>query len=516
MPTTNSVPRGQKTVKGSGSEPESTQGAGKTGGFRTPVPRVLARFPDLDAKEGGVEVPTETLPSFEGRFVHQKLAMRILVGVAVVLVLMAVLPKMFQEKGAGDSDGTASSKPSWQPENPAPDALAAPPWNGGGQVTDSAIGSADVRPVELPPMDYQAGPDAAARSAVVPATELAAENVGHPGDGNENRWEQQATTLNREQSLVSADEAARMDYRPGVSPNADSGANSYYPQNSTVNRASAIPDSQLPAAGYGNGYQADASAQPYRQGYGAGAYAEQSGRYDTAGRDGNRPAAPTAYQEPAATYPSYADNGSSGSSYEAGYRSSAASTPSQAYDAGSQGIGGGSADYRDYRQAATGNYRQPDTNDYRQMPVADYRQMPVADYRQSATSDYRQSAAADYRQGAVPDYRQASQPVNSGAGSTSGYPAQPYRSGYGDPRQNELPQQQYGSGYSQESGGYPSTGIQNGTGAGVAPAQGTSYYQADRRNEAGTGNASYGDQPGAAYFQGTIEQAPVNSGTRLY
>lgn len=484
MSTTNSVQRGQKSAKASSNVPKQLESAYSADGFRTPVPRVLARFPDLDDNATSEE-PVETLAGLDGRIVNQKLATRVLLGVAVVLLLMAVVPLVFQRKGGKtDSDSAASAKPSWQPENPAPEASAAPPWNDAArQIDRSPLPSESIRMEPATALDYRGSADPSRAPALPAATELASDPARTPRAATENAWEQ-AALANRGQSLALTEDSARMDNGQRANGGADGADSQYQAQHSTINRASAIPDAQQPVGGYRDDYQASQyqanqyqASQPvpsYRQGYGTGSYAEQSNSYGATVRDDSRPAAPTVYQE-SVSAPSYRDDSRTNSWQEPAYRSTdGGAVAPRGYPAQAPAGGGGQSVYN----GSTGG---------------DYRQVPVADYRYpSQAADYRSTPTADYS-------------------------SQPYRPDYREPRQNNARQQQYGNEYSQEPGAYrPTSGYQDGAGASVAPAQGTPYYQADRRYEAATGYAPHETQPGEARFQGTIEQAPVNSGSRLY
>ncbi len=475
MSTTNSVQRGQKSAKTSSNMPEQPKSICSGDGFRTPMPRVLARFPDLDASET-CEEPVETLAGLDGRMVNQKLVTRVLLGVAAVLLLMAVVPLAFQRKGGeADSNSAASTKPSWQPENPAPDASAAPAWNDAPrQVDRSALSSESTRMEPAPALD-SAGPS---RTPALPvATELTSDPARPPRAATEGAWEQ-AALANRGQSLALTEDSARMDNGQRANGSADGVDSQYHAQHSTINRPSAIPDAQQPVGGYrgdyqANQYQANQPVPSYRQGYGTGSYAEQSGSYGATVREDSRPAAPTVYQE-SVPAPSYRDDSRTSSWQEPAYRSTDGGAVAPRGYAAQTPAGGGQSAYN----GGTGG---------------DYRQVPAADYRYpSQPADYRSTPAADYS-------------------------SQPYRPDYREPRRNDAPQQQYGNGYSPEPAAYrPTSGYQDGAGASVAPARGAPYYQADRRYEATTGYAPHAAQPGEARFQGTIEQAPVSSGSRLY
>ncbi len=509
MSTTNSVPRGQKYAKASSSVPEESESGRSVNGFRTPMPRVLARFPDLDVSETSEE-PVETLAGLDGRIINQKLATRVLFGIAVVLLLVAVLPLAFQRKGdKTDSDSAASTKPSWQPENPAPEASAAPPWNDASRQVDGAIlPSENTRMEPASALENRGSANPSSTPVLPAASKLTSEPSRPPRAATEDARER-AALANRGQSLVLNEDSTRMDNGQQATGGADGIDSRHHTQYSTINRASAIPDVQQPADGYrgdyqanqyqanqyqanqyqanqyqanqyqanqyqANQYQASQPAPTYRQGYGTGTYAEQSGGYGATVRDDSRPTAPTVYQESVPS-PLYRDDSRTNSWQEPAYRStdSGAVAP-QGYPA--QAPAGGDA------QSA---YNGSTGGDYRQVPVADYRYP-------SQSADYRSTPTADY-------------------------PSQPYRPNYREPRQNDAPQQQYGNGYSQEPGAYrPTSEYQNGTGASVAPARGAPYYQADRRNEAATGYVPHQAQPGEARFQGTIEQAPASSGSRLY
>ena len=499
MSTTNSVQRGQNSAKASSNVPEQPKSARSGDGFRTPMPRVLARFPDLDASETSEE-PVETLAGLDGRIVNQKLATRVLLGVAVVLLLMAVVPLAFQRKGGkDDSDSAASNKPSWQPENPAPEASAAPPWNDAArQIGKSPLSSEDIRMEPAPALDYRGSADPSRTPALPAATELTSDPARPPRAATEDAWEQ-ATLANRGQSLALTEDSARMDNGQRANGSADGGDSQYHARHSTSNRASAIPDAQQPVGGYRDGYQANQyqanqyqanqyqagqyqagqyqAGQPvpsYRQGYGTGSYAEQSGSYGATVHEDGRPAAPTVYQE-SVPVPSYRDDSRTSSWREPAYRST----------------DGGAAATRGYAA-----------------------QTPASGGGQSA---YNGETGGDYRQVPVADYRYPSQPADYGTTPAADYSSQPYRPDYREPRRNDAPQQQYGNGYSPEPGAYrPTSGYQDGASASVAPARGAPYYQADRRYEATTGYAPHETQPGEARFQGTIEQAPVGSGSRLY
>ncbi|MDZ7619807.1 MAG: hypothetical protein U1E05_22645 [Patescibacteria group bacterium] len=436
-------------------------------GFRTPVPRVLARFPDVEAGEKPEET-VEPLAGLDGRIVNQKLATRVLLGVAVVLLLVAVLPLVFQRKGGEPHSGdAASAKPAWEPENPAPLASAAPAWGGAaGAVSPPGFPDGGARVEALPEVDYRGAGESSRMPAMPAAAGVAADASGAGA------WEQ-ASLANRGQSLGPAEESRGVDARRQAAIGGDGRDSGYHSQYTATNQPSAISGDPSYAGGYRGDHPSGQAGAGYRPDYAAGVYAEQSGGYRAPIRDDSRPAA---YQEPIPSHQAYRDDSRTGAWQEPAYRSTQADAGAQQGYAAQPSAGG----------AGQSGYYGPAGGDYRQAPAADYRYP-------SQTADYRANPAADYS-------------------------AEPPRPDYRETWQNQPPRQQYGNGgYGQDPGMYRSTsGYRDDAGASLAPAQGAPYYQADRRYEANGRNAPYEAQPGAAQFQGTIEQAPVSSGSRLY
>ena len=84
----------------------------------TSQPKVLARVPQVDparlgatpgeadAADSPAEAPKrDRLPGFDGRLINQRLATRLLIGGAVALLLVAIVPLAFRGDGDEQSDG---------------------------------------------------------------------------------------------------------------------------------------------------------------------------------------------------------------------------------------------------------------------------------------------------------------------------------------------------------------------------------------------------------------------------
>jgi len=109
---------------------------------------VLARIPDLNAHRSNAhdsEAMDSKLPASTGRLLSQALSFKLLAGAAFLLLLAAIVPFLFNKKGA--------------PSDASPSMASAPPWHPGPIVAE-----ADIPPVGNP---------TAARAATSPPTPAA-------------------------------------------------------------------------------------------------------------------------------------------------------------------------------------------------------------------------------------------------------------------------------------------------------------------------------------------------------
>jgi len=211
---------------------------------------------------------SDRLPGFDGRIINQRLATRILIGGAVALLLIAIVPLAFRGGDEEDGGEVADAPPAWQPENPAPDAPDAPAWPAA-EATPGQPGSyADATPSIAPfsnqgeqvtrgpqaPRSVSAPPDWPAPTSI---DESANQAVTPPWSQNggagqadrdfRNTPANRALT-NQGQSLPSADLPSEMTAGNdgyGTAPNRET---------------TPMPDAHSPADRYEGRYQA---AQPY-------------------------------------------------------------------------------------------------------------------------------------------------------------------------------------------------------------------------------------------------------------
>ena len=107
-------------------------------------PPVLARMPNLESTPPKRDEKTALRRGREGRLLGSKWAMWLLVGAAVGLVLLAVLPLVLSKKGTGSP---SSNDHSWRSEVPAPSATLAAPWTA---PSGESPGSGPSRPATAP------------------------------------------------------------------------------------------------------------------------------------------------------------------------------------------------------------------------------------------------------------------------------------------------------------------------------------------------------------------------------
>jgi hypothetical protein len=87
---------------------------------------VLARIPDVATAEHGGH---KTVPKSTGRVIGQSLSFKLLAGVVLLLVVVAIIPFALWKHGQStDSPATADAMPAWHPGSPAPSAATAPSW----------------------------------------------------------------------------------------------------------------------------------------------------------------------------------------------------------------------------------------------------------------------------------------------------------------------------------------------------------------------------------------------------
>lgn len=473
-------------------------------GPRSPRPRVLARFPDLDAKQP-IDEPVETFAGLDGRIINQKLARRILVGIACLLILAAVLPLAFRREGKKQGAGdTASSQPSWQPENPAPDASVAPVWGDAATRVDEAV---LPRRQAAGDSALPAGHDDTAglphTSTFRAAEPPAAQTPGPPKPATDvleqprQQSQEQGALANHGQSIVPPDEAALDSAKRGQFDGADRADLARAPEydrrsptaRSTNNQPSELPHAQSSVDRYGSGYQAAGPEPRYQQG------------------------GPAGYREPAPSYQPYQNDPAARQWQDSTYRDSS----------------GVSVERRDYAaEPASGNWSScgtgsaanscnvPHSGDYRTQTGADYRSYQAPGYRSQQAADYRSQQPADYRSEQASGYSPQSTANHGYSPQAHDYRSVPATGNWSSPAAGAPSQPYYGTPNSQ-----PAPGYYDGTGTHTAPGQGMPYYQADRRTEPAAGYAPYNAQPSGAHFQGTIEQPPVpaqydTSGSRLY
>lgn len=88
------------------------------------MPMVLARIPKIGTSGNGRT--RQELPLSRGRVIDQALSAKVLGGVALALVIVAIVPWMF--RGNSKPPTSAAAAPAWQPDPPAASAEAAPVW----------------------------------------------------------------------------------------------------------------------------------------------------------------------------------------------------------------------------------------------------------------------------------------------------------------------------------------------------------------------------------------------------
>ena len=89
------------------------------------TPQVLAKVPHLPQTDGEADLDRSKRPG-DGRLISQRLSAKLLLAGGVLVVLAAILP-LTLNKMRGSGSGQEGQ--SWRPDNPAPDAAEAPPWN---------------------------------------------------------------------------------------------------------------------------------------------------------------------------------------------------------------------------------------------------------------------------------------------------------------------------------------------------------------------------------------------------
>ncbi len=484
----------QEPRKVPGNQPEAPPPHDFPAEPRTPRPRVLARFPDLDAPEPSLE-PAPGFPELGGRIINQKLAGRILGGIAVVLVLAAVLPLALRRDGSKENpDDQAEAKPSWQPENPAPDAELAPAWNNAAtQVGERAQPRERASVEPAPPLEPEAPaeglPPSPLRDTERTASREAEPLMPGPDAPTPTAWHREPDAPAHPGQSIAPRTDAGLDLAPGDrSERSDwEEADRRYPgPTSTANRETAIPEADSRGAGHRDAYQPAQPEPSYgrEQGWGSGYDPPSRSEYPHAPRSGDyHPAPQTNYRA------------APGQDYRA--------TPGQEYRA-TPGQDYGGAPGHDFRAAPGHDYRSTPGQDYRAAPGQDYRPTP-GHHRAAPGHDYRSAPVADYRSTPGAEYRSP---------AAAEWPAQPYQA---SPGSHQPPANPYGpSPYTQ-----PAPGYREGSGAGTAPSGTSPYYQADRQYGAGAEYAPHRAQPAEAHFRGTIEQPPApnryeNSGSRLY
>ncbi len=522
MSTTKPAPRWQELRKASGSDPEAPQDGRSNLAPSTPKPRVLARFPDLDAPEPAAQPAAETapgFPDFEGRIINQKLAGRILAGVAVVLVLTAVLPLALRRDGSKENADEAAAKPSWQPENPAPEAAVAPAWNDAatevGERTQPREQVAVEPPTPLEPSTPADPPEPsplrdAERTAsrepapLEPEADSAAQTTSN---GAEN------AAANQKQSIAPRTEGGFNDAPDDRFQRPDwTETDRRHPAATTsANRETAIPDAGSPGADDRDPYQPAQPEPSYGReprgdsGYDPPAHAE----YRHTPRWGDyRPAPETRYHSAPETRYHSAPETRYHSAPETRYHSA----PENDYRSAS-GHDHRAAAGHDHRAAAGHDHRAAAGHDHRAAAGHDHRAAAGHDHRAAAGHDHRAAAGHDYRAAPMGDYR--SPPgAEYRSPSAAQMPVHPYQA---TPNSHQpTPNAYRPAPHTQSPPDY-----HDGGGARTGPSGTSSYYQADQRYGAPPNYAPYGGQPGEARFQGTIEPAPApnrydNSGSRLY
>lgn len=506
MSTRSTAPPRHKANKASESQSVQPANENPANGPRSPRPRVLARFPDMDAKDPLAE-PAETFDDFNGRIVNQKVARRILVGMACVLVFAAILPLAFQRGGKmSDEDESVASTPSWQPENPAPEASVAPAWaNAATQVGE-----------ETSPRNRSASEPAPNGGHTAEAERTASRDIiPDPAEKPGRRSKKEGSLANLGRAIVPPDEAALdgANHRAfgdadRVEPAHTHDADRRYPTvSSTANQASAIPDGHRSAGGYTNQYPAERIEPGYQQGYRPSHRAvgpsERLGAHD-AGWDQGRPAPAARTPEPVATpYQGYRDD----------------STTSQWRDTSYRQANTGTVENRDY-------VAEPRTGDWsRRNPSAEgnYQASREAYYNPPQTTDYRAGQTAGYRSQPAPHYQPYPSADPRGTPQAAGYRSPPAVDTWSNPAAG-APVQSYRREDNSQlpvRNSQPAPGYYDGARTQAAPGQGRPYYQADGRSAPAAGYTPYDSQPHGAQLQGTIDPSPAparydRSDSRLY
>ena len=107
---------------------------------QTMQPMVLARIPDIAiAAHHGEHKEHKTVPTSSGRVIGQSLSFKLLAGVVLLLVVVAVIPFALWRQGQStDAPATADALPTWHLGSPAPSATTAPTWTPVAAVPASA------------------------------------------------------------------------------------------------------------------------------------------------------------------------------------------------------------------------------------------------------------------------------------------------------------------------------------------------------------------------------------------
>jgi len=112
-------------------------------------PPVLARMPDLEAGETQTSHGTNSRHRRgEGRLLSPPMAVPLLLGAGVVLVLLAVVPMLLDDKDSSQSAATDDSA-SWHPGVPAPEAPTAAKWNNSAAGQGSTLQALSDAPQQL-------------------------------------------------------------------------------------------------------------------------------------------------------------------------------------------------------------------------------------------------------------------------------------------------------------------------------------------------------------------------------
>jgi len=169
-------------------------------------PPVLARMPNLESDHPEPDRQTPLRRGREGRLLGSKWALRLLVGAAVSLVLLAVLPLVLDKKGAGDSSSKDDSS-SWRPEVPAPSAPLAAPWTGS---SGESSGSGASQSVTVPTTAWSEGAQAVERPQQ-PDISSWRDPGQWPYGGTEQRQASPSAEVTRSQPAVTESAAAAAD-----------------------------------------------------------------------------------------------------------------------------------------------------------------------------------------------------------------------------------------------------------------------------------------------------------------